>query len=288
MGSSFDTWSVLVSVNVVRLAVTVAVAAWSRLHKTYSGFHHWVAGMGMSVVASFLTSLYPFWPGPIAILANAAITLGILLLLDGTRRFVLDRPLRPLWYALPLCSGAACGVLHYGFDSFLARVWWQAGVLGAMGVAAGLTLLRHPRTGALVLYRAGAWLCLLYPVLLVLRAVAMTVSSAPAVQSLSYQRPSEALFFLFVGVLDMNLLTVYLTLNSERVDEELRRSQAEVKMLSGILPICARCNRIRDEDHGWTGLPDYVARNSEARFSHGVCPDCFQVLYPEYCDPPRT
>lgn len=268
------------SVNVVRLAVTVAVAAWSRLHQTYPGFHHWVAGMGMSVVASFLTSLYPFWPGPVAVLANMAITLGILLLVDGTRRFVLDRPVDRRWYALPLLSGAVCGVLYYEFDSFLGRVWWQAVVLGTMGVVAGRLLLRTPH----LLYRAAGFLCLLYPALLVMRAVAMSLSSAPAVQSLSYERPSEALFFLFLGVLDMNLLTVYLTLNSERVDRELRQTRAEVKMLSGILPICANCNRIKDEDDGWTGLQEYVHRHSEARFSHGVCPECFVVLYPEYGD----
>lgn len=102
----------------------------------------------------------------------------------------------------------------------------------------------------------------------------------------SFDTWSEALFFLFLGVLDMNLLTVHLTLNSERVDEELRQSQAAVKILSGILPICANCNRIKDEDYGWTGLQEYVGRHSEAKFSHGVCPDCFRVLYPEYCDPP--
>lgn len=286
MDFSFDTWSVLVSVNVVRLAVTVAVAAWSRLHKTYPGFHHWVAGMVMCIVSSFLTTLYPFWPGAVAVLANVAIALGILLLVDGTRRFVLDRPVDPRWYALPVLSGLVCGVLHYGFETFLGRVWWNTALLGSMAVVAGLTLLRHPRTAALVLYRAAAWLCLLYPVLLLVRALAMTLSSAPAVQSLSYQKPYEALFFLFLGVLDMNLLTVYLTLNSERVDEELRRTQAEVRMLSGILPICANCNRIKDEGDVWTGLQEYVGRHSEARFSHGVCPDCFEMLYPEYCDRP--
>jgi DNA-binding response OmpR family regulator len=60
---------------------------------------------------------------------------------------------------------------------------------------------------------------------------------------------------------------------------ELRRTQEAlelVKQLQGLLPICGYCKKIRDERAGWQQLEDYISAHSEARFSHGVCPACFE------------
>ena len=67
----------------------------------------------------------------------------------------------------------------------------------------------------------------------------------------------------------------------ERLINELRKALQEVKKLSGLLPICAACKKIRDEEGGWHPIEDYIASHSEADFSHGVCPTCAQKLYPE-------
>jgi GAF domain-containing protein len=64
------------------------------------------------------------------------------------------------------------------------------------------------------------------------------------------------------------------TAELERINEELRAALEDVKTLSGMLPICAWCRRVRD-DHGyWAELEAYVAQRSDAHFSHGICPDC--------------
>ena len=86
------------------------------------------------------------------------------------------------------------------------------------------------------------------------------------------------------GLLDMILLTLYLALNSERLEDELRESRAEVRMLSGILPICCNCQKIRDEENRWTQVEEYVRHRTNAQFSHGFCPECFRALYPEDAD----
>jgi len=54
-----------------------------------------------------------------------------------------------------------------------------------------------------------------------------------------------------------------------------------VKLLSGLLPICASCKKIRDDENRWRHLEDYIGEHSEAEFSHGICPDCAKRLYPE-------
>jgi len=62
----------------------------------------------------------------------------------------------------------------------------------------------------------------------------------------------------------------------------LNETLSKVKTLSGLLPICASCKKIRD-DHGyWQKLETFVREHSEAEFSHSICPDCMKLLYPEF------
>ena len=64
-------------------------------------------------------------------------------------------------------------------------------------------------------------------------------------------------------------------------NEDLSAALARVKALSGLLPICASCKKIRD-DHGyWNQLESYIASHSEADFTHGICPDCVKDMFPE-------
>jgi sigma-B regulation protein RsbU (phosphoserine phosphatase) len=60
--------------------------------------------------------------------------------------------------------------------------------------------------------------------------------------------------------------------------EELQNALAEVKQLSGCLPICGYCKKIRDDKDYWQQVEVYVARHSDAKFSHGVCPECYAKL----------
>ena len=62
--------------------------------------------------------------------------------------------------------------------------------------------------------------------------------------------------------------------------EQLRSSLDKVKLLSGLLPICASCKKIRDDKGYWNQIESYIRDHSEAEFSHGICPDCAQKLYP--------
>jgi len=67
----------------------------------------------------------------------------------------------------------------------------------------------------------------------------------------------------------------------QRLIEELQAALAKVKQLSGLLPICASCKRIRDTAGAWQVLESYIHQHSEAVFTHGLCPECIQRLYPE-------
>jgi PAS domain S-box-containing protein len=65
-----------------------------------------------------------------------------------------------------------------------------------------------------------------------------------------------------------------------RYEEEL--ADALTKVLSGFVSICAACKKIRDEDENWLPIESYVSGRSRARFSHGMCPECFTTWYGEH------
>jgi AmiR/NasT family two-component response regulator len=66
-----------------------------------------------------------------------------------------------------------------------------------------------------------------------------------------------------------------------RLNAELQDALAKVRTLSGLLPICSSCKKIRDDEGYWNQLEAYIQEHSNAVFSHGLCPECAKKLYPE-------
>lgn len=68
----------------------------------------------------------------------------------------------------------------------------------------------------------------------------------------------------------------------EQLIAQLQQAMQEVKVLSGFLPICASCKKIRDDSGYWRQIEEYISGHSNALFSHGICPDCVKKLYPDF------
>jgi PleD family two-component response regulator len=66
------------------------------------------------------------------------------------------------------------------------------------------------------------------------------------------------------------------------LNTQLQEALDQVKTLSGLLPICANCKKVKDDQGYWQQVEMYVQEHSDARFSHGFCPNCFRELYPDY------
>ena len=69
-----------------------------------------------------------------------------------------------------------------------------------------------------------------------------------------------------------------LELERERLLEQLTRSQAAIKTLKGLLPTCAWCHKIRDENGEWEQMESYISRHTDAEFNHGLCPVCAATM----------
>ncbi len=71
-------------------------------------------------------------------------------------------------------------------------------------------------------------------------------------------------------------------------NKELSEALAQVKQLKGLLPICMFCKKIRNDENYWQQIEDYIAKHSQADFSHGICPECLKKQYPEYLKTKRA
>ena len=78
----------------------------------------------------------------------------------------------------------------------------------------------------------------------------------------------------------------HLTLRSlqkslEDKNAQLQKALDEIKILQGIIPICANCKKVRDDKGYWNQVETYISKHTQAEFSHGICPSCAKELYPE-------
>jgi PAS domain S-box-containing protein len=65
----------------------------------------------------------------------------------------------------------------------------------------------------------------------------------------------------------------------ERLIKELKHAAGSIKTLQGLIPICANCKKIRDDKGFWNRLEMYIHEHTDAKFSHGICPECMEKLY---------
>ncbi len=70
--------------------------------------------------------------------------------------------------------------------------------------------------------------------------------------------------------------------NKSIIIKDLQAAKEEIKVLHGILPICSVCKKIRDDKGDWNQIESYISKYSEAKFSHGLCPECGIEIYPDY------
>lgn len=88
------------------------------------------------------------------------------------------------------------------------------------------------------------------------------------------------------------LLTTWLNSARRRAEQareavlkdRLNEAISEVKALTGLLPICGACKKIRDDKGYWNKLETYIQEHSGAEFTHSICPDCMRRLYPQIAD----
>ncbi len=83
------------------------------------------------------------------------------------------------------------------------------------------------------------------------------------------------------STIEMALYKVKMEREKDELIAKLQAALKENKVLKGLIPICANCKKIRDDQGYWEQIEKYITEHSRAKFSHGICPDCSKQLYPE-------
>jgi len=128
--------------------------------------------------------------------------------------------------------------------------------------------------------RAGVFAYLGYPLLWPDGQVFGTICAVDTKEN-TWGYRYESILEAFKKAVEIHLALVATLDDLQARNQELARAMGEVKTLRGLLPICSSCKKIRNDTGYWDTVEDYISRNSEAAFTHSVCPDCTRRLYPE-------
>lgn len=97
------------------------------------------------------------------------------------------------------------------------------------------------------------------------------------------------LWLISIYVLVFGIVTAITIARRRRAEKEreelisqLQEALKKIKTLRGLLPICANCKRIRDDQGYWRSVEAYIREHSDVEFTHGLCPDCLKKLYPDH------
>lgn len=97
-----------------------------------------------------------------------------------------------------------------------------------------------------------------------------------------YSKTIERLMMKFRDLIETHLELSYMNQLLGDKNKKLSDYLMELQALRGIVPICSNCKSIRDEQDNWHPIEDYLIRQPQADFSHGICPKCMKKMYPEY------
>lgn len=285
--------TILVMDSLTTVFLVFVLLFFRRHQKTYPGFGFWIAGMVVAAVAHVAVLLRNVdLLLPSVILNNGAYVLAVILRLDGVRRFMRGASLPAAWYLLPVAVAAYATWFTLVDDSISQRSLGLSLAVAVVAFIVAYELVRYAPAGARPLYRVGGAMTALFGVGVLVRAVQWSLSPTQGIFDGGSVNLTVAVTVLLY---EMGWGFMFLMMNSQRLESELRGSQgelqgavdrlekarSEVKVLAGLLPICASCKSIRDDKGYWTQIEAYIATHSEARFSHGVCPSCMTSLYPD-------
>jgi hypothetical protein len=119
----------------------------------------------------------------------------------------------------------------------------------------------------------------------IITSITVTASNLLAGQMIRYYAVevwNTVVHFAFFAISALLIYEVRSNLEKRgQLINELQQALDQVKTLSGLLPMCSSCKKIRDDQGYWSQVEVYISDHSEAEVSHGMCPDCAKKMYPE-------
>lgn len=280
----------------IYVLLAVVMTAFSASLKHQRGPGYWAVGTCCWALFGLLLPWRGVLPSWLTfVVANTGLIVALCLLSHGLAVLLAQRP-RYLLHGL-ICLASLAGYVQFSLlkNDFLARVVVATLAFDALAVEMGTRLLPlgpKPRDPARLLVLAvlvGAFL---------FYSLRMALTLLDAVHDLFQDRTLNIvtlmLFPLSVVALNFSLLALAASqfarqkeqanANLAEANARLRQALDSVKTLSGLLPICSHCHKIRDDQGHWRRIEAYIRDRTDPDFSHGICPACAQEHYGEYLE----
>jgi hypothetical protein len=281
-----DIHTLAVVLSVSSFLQLLALLTQFRVAKTYDGMGWWTLGTAVYALAFAFTYVQDIpGIGSIAVVVSTSLSCTALsLIYVGILRFLGQRE-RPR-LLIGFCAAVALSEIYFRFvtnSQEMRRIIISCAIL-----LLSLLIVRALAVPSASIALSRYFLLAVFSVHICIEAL---TAVGPVHTTFGLFTPSPMRIGFYLGSLATSTLWTFgfiLLVNQRLVAEreasirELNLALEEIKTLSGILPICSHCKKIRD-DHGyWEQVESYVSKHTEAEFSHGICPGCLEVFYSEY------
>ncbi len=268
-----ETITYLTNIVICTILACLMTHYWLRQGRT-AAMRYWMLGAWVMTAADVLFALRPSLPYAVGrFLPTLLVTLGHAALFLGAQRTAGIRLQRRLIVGVIGLHAAALVFFLLQAQTFGGRMMVNSVVWGALSVGSAWCLRRasehfwRPAFAPTNVFLAHAVFHALRVSLAMLFAAQGWNNAEVALQMIGDLEVSFFMVALFVGILIANLQVRH---------DELSSAHAEVHTLSGLLPICAWCKKVRNDDGYWQQVEDYFACRSQITFTHGVCADCLE------------
>lgn len=272
--------TVIYLTNIVIICILASMISqyWLRQGRSTAMFFWMISAWILALADVFFATrpILPNWAG--RLVPTLLVTIGHAGLLLGARK---TAGLQTRWWTLAtaiLLHGV--GLTYFLFNSGHSqwRMVFNGIVWASFSIASCVSLRQGPKVFCASLFspcRAFFLHGLFHCFRLIFATLCAMKGWTEAAAWLQVVSDFEVSFFmvaLFVGLLMANL---------QMRNQELSNALAEVQTLNGLLPICAWCKKVRDDDGYWQRVEDYLTSRSQLKFTHGICTDCYNEQRPK-------
>ncbi len=281
MNYKLDIRTLSLTSGIISLILCICMFYVYQNRKTYSGFTQWTIASLLNFLGLVFLSLRGFLPDfTTIVMANTLIVAASGLNVYGIELFAGSTSRKWLFVAPSVSLLVSFCYFTYYSPSVNARIVIISLIISIIYLyCAYIINSQMPRS----MGSSNALLVVVFSLLaiwLVLRIISTVFVEGPVVDFMQASAVQGVTIIVFwIG--NIFIIIGLILLNFQKVEIELLASMDEIKTLRGIIPICASCKKIRNDKGIWEQIETYIRDHSDAEFSHGICPECMQELYPE-------
>ncbi len=281
MEAFLDMRTIIFVSGVTSLILFICMCYIRKRQKTYDGFAYWILAALSNAVGMFLLSMRGMLPDYLTtLISNTLLVLSIVFINTGLSRFSGVRPYKKTY--LLIMSFFIIFFYYYTYvtpsliDRAVVFSVFQIMLCAIMVIIAYRDLPRVLTRRNYILF----WFLIFTVVWPFIRIIASFFETNMPTDLMNAGIPYQLNFLGNIAAYIV-LLIGLIIINAQRIEQEMVKTKNQVKAITGLMPICASCKKIRDDEGLWRQLEVYLNKNADLDFSHAICPECMEKLYPE-------